>query len=324
MSLLRWPVIAVLLLAAGPTACGDVPRPPLRIGINPWPGYEFLYIAQERGYFVDEGVPVKLVEYGSLGDVRRGYETGQVDAMCTTVVEVLHSLLESTRRPRIVIPTDFSNGADVVIARDGVALGDLEGRRVAVEKFSLGYLMLARALDRANLGLRDVQAVPMDLSQMSDAMRRGVVDAAVSYPPESVAMMADGLGQVVFSSRDIPGEILDVVSFDASVLEARRDDIERVVRSFDRAVEFSRAHPDEVHALIASRERITPDAVRDAMSGMSFPSAAERAQLWRDVVPGVVKRTDRVLREAGLLTGADRTDEVLQGGRLFLDPSGAR
>ena len=101
-----------------------------------------------------------------------------------------------------------------------VALGDLEGRRVAVEKFSLGYLMLARALDRANLGLRDVQAVPMDLSQMSDAMRRGVVDAAVSYPPESVAMMADGLGQVVFSSRDIPGEILDLMVVKTDVLKA--------------------------------------------------------------------------------------------------------
>jgi len=303
---------ACLLAILSAAGCTAPTGREIRIGINPWPGYAFLYLAEDHGYFTAEGVDVRLIEYGSLGDVRRGYELGQVEGMCTTVVEVLHALHESRRQPRVVIPADISSGADVLIARPPLlTAAALAGRRVAVERYSLGYLVLARALAQAGLGLRDVSPVPMDPSQMIEAMREGAVDAAVIYPPESIAMRDQALGQVVFSSAAMPGEILDVVTFDAEVIATRRDDVARIVRAFDRAVLYAMEHPDAAHREMAAREGMSLDAFRDALRGMTIVMPGERAAVLAGVAPAIVKRTDQVLRDAGLLEGPRRWPELL-------------
>ena len=82
----RWLVVAVLSLGVG---CSPEKPTTLRVGINPWPGYEFLYLAQEKGFYRDAGLDVRLVEFSSLADTRRAYERGQINAIGTTVIEVL-------------------------------------------------------------------------------------------------------------------------------------------------------------------------------------------------------------------------------------------
>ncbi len=69
-------IVAIATAAASVTlailgGCAEEPAPPIRIGTNPWPGYEFLHLADELGYFEEEGVEVRLVELTSNGDVRR-------------------------------------------------------------------------------------------------------------------------------------------------------------------------------------------------------------------------------------------------------------
>ncbi|MFN8644057.1 MAG: hypothetical protein U0802_21280, partial [Candidatus Binatia bacterium] len=57
--------LATALIAAG--CVGDPPEP-LRVGINAWPGYEYLYLADVQGFYAREGVEVQLLEFGSLSD----------------------------------------------------------------------------------------------------------------------------------------------------------------------------------------------------------------------------------------------------------------
>ncbi len=54
--------------------CAPKSGPTLRVGLNPWPGYEVLFIAEHVDYFRDEGVAVRLIEFTSLSDCRRAYE----------------------------------------------------------------------------------------------------------------------------------------------------------------------------------------------------------------------------------------------------------
>ena len=89
-STVRWLVsLCSVCIAAGAilvTGCGQAPQPPVRIGINFWPGYEFLYLAEKQGFFKQEGVPVELIQFSSMGDARRAFERGQVDAMAVTLI----------------------------------------------------------------------------------------------------------------------------------------------------------------------------------------------------------------------------------------------
>ena len=58
-------VLVVLFSVTGLLcACSrtEEPNQPLRISINAWPGYAYVYIAQEKGYFQANQVNVELIQ----------------------------------------------------------------------------------------------------------------------------------------------------------------------------------------------------------------------------------------------------------------------
>ena len=116
--MMRPPVAAAhrgaLLLAAlvWLGACGSETAPPLRIGLSPRPGYDFLYLAQEKGFFADEKLVVQLREFSSLGDVRRALERGQIDVAAGTLIELCLVPENSDCWPQVVLVAGHSKGAD--------------------------------------------------------------------------------------------------------------------------------------------------------------------------------------------------------------------
>src|SRR5437764_2817775 len=161
------PVVSAILCAAWLAGCAGHELP-LRIGINPRPGNEFLFLAQEKGFFAAQGVDVRLIEYSSLGDVRRAFDRGQLDGMTGTVVELLQSRDATPRAPRAFMVTDISNGSDMILARGNItAVSELAGKRVAAEPESVGMFILARALARQGMTFSAVAVVPTDQNAMA-------------------------------------------------------------------------------------------------------------------------------------------------------------
>lgn len=254
--MLRSLLITLLLLLS---ACSPPPPEPLRIAINPWPGFEYLYLAEQLNLFAAEGVQVKILQFASAHDSIRAYGLGQVDGYCTTPGGVLLSSEQSNRHPQIVHVTDYSNGGDLIVAKAPIrSLQQLIGKRVGVEPGSLNSYVLARALHRAGLSIEQLTLVNLGQTEMLDALKSGVLDAAVSYPPFSVPMLKHPQYQEIFTTRSIPGEILDVIAFDASVLATRKPEVQAMLRALDAAYEYANAHPDEAHRLMAARENLTP------------------------------------------------------------------
>lgn len=306
---------AVLAALLGLLALGCVREqaPPLRIGINAWPGYEFLYLAQEKGFYADEGVEVRIVEFNSLADARRAYERGQVDGLGTTVVEVLQARDQSSRTPQILQVIDASEGADVILARPGVTnIAGLRGRKVGVELASLGIYILCRGIEKHGLSLNDITPVSMDQISMNDAFRQGELDGIVTYPPISVALLRDAKGHVIFDTTEIPGEVLDVIAMDEAIVRSRPDDISRFLRAYHRAMAHTREHPEESHRIMAKREGISPAEFANSLTnGIRLFGPSEQAGFLR---PGgrlteVLRKTDQVLRQSGQIRGPDRRDE---------------
>lgn len=309
----RWlsRTVAVSLLLIANASCAPNGPPPLRVGINAWPGYEFIYLADQKGFFTEAGIEVRVVEFSSLADARRAYERGQLDAVATTVVEVLQIHDQSDRHPRIVRVIDYSAGADVILAHPRIqSTADLKGARIGVELASLGVYILARGLESSGLELSQVTPVAGDQLSMEEQFDRGELDAVVTYPPASVKMLAGRNAHVVFSTAEIPGEVLDVLAVEASVLETRAKDIDRMVRAIDRAMAYERTAPEDAHRIMAEREGLAPSefalALRDGMTLVGEPDQpeyfGERGRLHE-----VVRRTDAVLRATRQLTSPTRS-----------------
>lgn len=285
----------------------------IAIGINPWPGYETLYLAQEKRFFARHGLSVELKEYSSLGDARRAYERGQIEGMACTMVEVLQAREQSNREGRVVMVVDYSQGADVIMAKPGTrSLGELRGKRVGLELASLGIYIMSRAVALNGMRLGDLQLVPTDQSEMEQSAREGKIDAAVTYPPASVHL--DALGwRSIFDSRRIPGEVVDVVAIDRRVLESHPGFQMAFIAAMEDAIAFLATSRREAIGIMAARERISTADFERALDRIQL---VEPREMPRYLAPGgplepVFEVLERELELAGQLSKIRGTRDLI-------------
>ena len=306
--------LLLVLLAMLASGCGRGERTELRLAINPWPGHEFLFLAREKGFLAAEGLNVRLVEYSSLSDCRVAFETGQVDALACTLIEVLQARENSQRHPQIVLVTDYSNGADVILARPELAsVSALKGRRVGLELGALGGFILGRALELQGLKLSEVQLVSCTPGTLEAAFASGEIDAAVTYPPTSIRLEASGKMRRLFSSADIPGEVVDIVAVDAPLLRRDPELPARLSRALQQAQEYTRAHPQEAYAMMGRREGISAAEFEQALAGIQLVDAAGQRAFFgpKGSLPSSLRDVDRMLRATGQLRKSIPLTELL-------------
>jgi NitT/TauT family transport system substrate-binding protein len=253
-------VLLALLFASG---CGDISSSArtgeMRIAINPWPGYSVMYLADELGYFRDEGLNVRLVELASLADTRRVFENGQADLVCCTLVEVL-MMNEAARRDAIqcVGVFDYSNGSDMLLATSKISsVKDLRGKRIGLEPESVDGLSVYLALKSVGLSIADVTLVPLAQAEMVTALKKGLVDAVQSYPPGSDDVEQIPGVHAVWDSSHAPETILDVLGTNSDLLVKQPDSIRGVLKAYKRAQDFHRQFPKESMQILTRRCRLS-------------------------------------------------------------------
>jgi NitT/TauT family transport system substrate-binding protein len=255
----------------------------IRIGSNLWPGYDFLYLAKEKGFFDEAGVNVKLFDFVSLSDSRRAFERGQIDILAGTIVEMLIINNNSVKSPQVFYVADFSNGADVILGRKPIeSIPDLKGKRVGVEPASLDLLTITLALKQHRMNLSDVTLVPMAQNGMEQNWNRSLVDALCTYPPTSVRIMNKGNANIIFNSSQIPGYIVDVLISDKTFIDSNTEDLAKVLQCFDRAVRYAKEHPDEALPIIAGHENITVKELREAYDGILVETLKNQDKYFKD------------------------------------------
>lgn len=271
-----------LVVAFALPACSEAPSQPLRVGIDPWPGFAPLFLAADQGFFAEEGVDVELVELSSLADVRRAFERGQTDGMASSLVEVLDADRNSDRAPVIALMADYSNGADVILAKKEITnVADLKGQRIGLEPSSLNRFILNRALARGGLSMADVEIVSLPQLGLQEAVEASSVDAVVTYPPISTDIERTGLFAQVFSSADIPGEVSDVVSFSREIASRRSADLDSFVRAWGRAVNAIEENPNESYQVIGRYIGMNADDLKETYKGIELISADRQAGFLR-------------------------------------------
>ncbi len=314
----RASTIAVPLLGFGMlmlNGCGKASTDTLRVGISTFPPYEQLFLAQELGYFAEEKVNVQLVEFDELHDARLAFEKGNVDGVTLTLNEVLVARDGCPRDLRVTRVVDSSEGTDVLIGGPKVpTLADLRGKRVAVELGAVNHYLVLRALERAGIPPAEITLVGMQQHTFKDAMLSGQVDAVATYPPYSLEILAAPSHQVLFSSRDIPGEILDVIAFDQAVMKQNPHLIRALNKALDRAWDYLQNHRAEACRIMARRENISEEEFCAALEdGLRLIPPKEQAALlgpqspMRPVVDSLVK----FLRDAKIISTRAEVAECL-------------
>ncbi|MCW3147239.1 ABC transporter substrate-binding protein [Stutzerimonas stutzeri] len=292
-----------LLLLFGLALLGCQPESDeIRIGSNRWPGYAPLYLADDLRW--TEPSRVRLVEYPTTTGVLRGFRNGLLDAAMLTLDEVL--LLQSGSEEldlEILLVTDVSAGADVLFARAPIAsLAELKGRRIGVESTALGGFFLSRLLDEAQLRLEDVTIVSLPVHEHVEAFRDRRVDAVISFASQGPTLESHG-ARHLFDSRQLPGEIIDVLVVDRHRVSARQRQLLKALW-FDslRAWQENRAKTDP---RLQRRLGLDANALQITLNGLVMGDAALNQQ-W--------------LVDGQLLRSAQRLSDYLTERQLITKP----
>jgi len=228
------------------------------IAINPWPGYEMLHLAKTQGYFLEEGVNVTFKEVSSLADSQRAFISGKVDGFTSTMVEAVQAHLLMNGGAKIIMIPDYSNGGDMIIAKEGIgSVKDLKGKVVGCEMNSLGLMVLQRALQRDGLTIDDVTIQNMEQLSGVSSLHKGELDAMVTYPPHSVEILKQEGFNRIFTTKSIPGEIIDVVTFREGALQENAELQQKMLNAWQKAVDFTQQNPDKAYKIMSEREGIS-------------------------------------------------------------------
>lgn len=300
-------VFATALFACA-CSCEPATRAPLRVAISPWPGYEYLYLAQERGFFEAEGVEVQIVELESLGDSRAAFENGSVDAFGSTLVELLVSHTQAARHPQAFFVADYSNGADMLLADSTIrTVAGLRGKRIGLEAASIDVIGVAAALASAGLTLQDVELVPMPQNEKDYAFEHGTIQAVQCFPPGSADLEARPGVHRLFDSSRTPGLIVDVIVADSLELAKHTARYAAFLRAVARAQDWAAAHPEDALSLMAAREGISPAEFTEGLAGLHVVPMQEQP---RHLGPAggtlaALRLTQDALLATGTITRAD-------------------
>lgn len=258
------------------TSCEQRATTPLRVGSNVWPGYEPLYLARDLGYYPNNSI--QLVAFPSATEVSRAFRNGELEIAALTLDETF-LLAETNPEARVILITDISNGADVVLAKPGIQnLQGLKGKRVGVESTALGGYILSRALTKGGVGLQEIRLVSVGAGEHEGAFKQGLVDAIVTFEPARSKLLDVG-AKIIFDSSQIPGEIVDVLVTRQSLLEQRQETLGVLLTGWFRALAYQAQNPLDAARRVAPREGVTPEQFLDSLKLLHIPSLAENQKL---------------------------------------------
>jgi NitT/TauT family transport system substrate-binding protein len=285
----------------GLMACSEPPQPPLVVGLNTWVGYDPLVLARDRG--LADARQLKVVELISSAEALRHLRNGLLDAAGLTMDEALR-LVDSGFDVRIIALLDTSAGADVVVAAPRItSLQKLRGESIAVEDATVGTLVLERLLRKAHLRREEVTVVRMDATQHQTALLSDRVAAAVSYAPIAGPIQALGY-RAIFDSRQMPGEIVDVLVVRSEVLRQRPQAVDALLAAWAAGLNVMRLDPGGAATSLAPGADLTPAQYQAVMGGLRFYSPEESLAMLTGHPAPLERQGEgvaRLLMELGLL-----------------------
>ncbi len=157
------------------------------------------------------GIEIEVVRMDYIPSIE-AFVAKQVDACVMTNMEALDMPASSGIDSTIVIMGDYSNGNDAILTRANTGIKDLPGNDVYLVELSVSHYLLGRALDMNGLKESDVTLIntsdsdigPVFLSDESQTV-------VVTWNPIVMEIeQAPGVSKI-YTSADIPGEILDMM-----------------------------------------------------------------------------------------------------------------
>lgn len=203
------------------------------------------------------GITIDVQQVNDYVESINQYTAGNVDGCAMTNMDALTLPAASGVDSTALVIGDYSDGNDGVVLKGSDRLEDLAGKRINLVQFSVSHYLLARALDSIGMSERDVETVNAADADIAGLFSSAQTQAVVTWNPQLAAISTMPDANLVYSSKDIPGEILDLMVVNTQVLADNPDFGHALVGAWYEVME--KIAEDDVQALTSMAEAAGTD-----------------------------------------------------------------
>lgn len=218
-------VVAVSALIAPPAMAEK--KDSFRVAWSIYVGWMPWAYAAEQG-IVDKwakkyGLEIEVVQINDYIESINQYTAGAFDGCVMTNMDALSIPAGGGLDSTALILGDFSNGNDGLVVKGDLGIADLKDKNVNLVELSVSHYLLARALDSAGIAERDLTVVNTSDADMVAAFKTSEVEAVVTWNPLLSEIAAEPGAEVLYTSENIPGEIIDMMVVNSETLADNPD-----------------------------------------------------------------------------------------------------
>lgn len=268
----------------------------ITVGVARIEAASLFYLAQERGFFADRGLDVRMVEYSAGLLAADDLLSDKLDvAAASEFVAVGKHFLNPDLRILASISRPHTHE---VIGRRDRGIGepaDLRGKRIAVTRESSGDFFLGTFLTEHGIPAESVTFLDLPPPGILEALAAGNADAAMTWEP-TVGWIKQRLGESVvhWPGQGGRGYYFVLLTRD-EFLRDRPRAAERLLQALIDAEEYAAGHTPQAQDFIASRLGYDPGLLR-----FLWPQCDFRVRLDQDLLILMEDEARWTIRRHGL------------------------
>ncbi len=292
-------IVAIALLALlhvkrsghGSASVATSPANIIRIGTNRALGTVTPYVARDKELFQQQGLQVEIVDFNDVTTLMEAFSSGQLDV---ALVGIAPSAIWQEKGVGLKVVAAANGGGHVLLTRTDTGIDNLKqlkGRKVATPKPGTVTDTLFRASileDLAKLDPdKDIQIVPnMSAADMPTVLFVSrEVDAAITWEPfasqaearyKNAKVLYDVSAQWRAAHPDSKQLYpVNVVIARQGFIDARPEDLRRLLAAYAQALQFINDHPEEANDLISREIQLDKAVVAAARRRIDYTAQVD-------------------------------------------------
>ncbi|WP_282170619.1 ABC transporter substrate-binding protein [Ruegeria atlantica] len=298
---------AIALLAAAPAWAEDKMTVLLDWFVNPDHGP--IIVAQENGYFADEGLKIEIVPPADPSAPPRLVAAGQADLAVSYQPQLHLQIHEGLPLKRVgtLVATPLNC---LLVLQDGPikTLADLKGKKIGFSVAGVEEAVLGAMLNAHNVALDDIEMVNVNFS-LSPSLMTGQVDAVIGAFRnfELNQMDIEGVAGRCFYIEEEGVPSYDELIYVANPDTMDADKVARFLAATEKATQFIVNNPEKSWEIFAA----TSPELQDELN----------ARAWVDTLPrfalrpagfdaGRYARFEAFLKDSGMIDSINPVSDI--------------
>lgn len=252
------------------------PNLKLKIGALPIEDTLPILVAQQQGYFAQQGIEVELIKFQSAVESQSGIQSGQLDGLITdTIVAILlnNSGLD-VRITSLTLGAIPEEGRFAIVSAPGSDIRspiDLKGKTIGISNNSIIEYVTDRLLEEAGLDSSEVTKISVPKIPVRVEMLLSKQIDAITIPDPLISF-AEFRGSTIIIDDTVTQNLSQaVIVMTGKALKEKRDTLKLFYMAYAKAVQDINANPEDFKELLIQNVNI-PEAIADSYNIQKYPN----------------------------------------------------